>query len=254
MRSRLSTNTRRSSALEKRQCCPFVGRGQTNRSLVGENPRSVALRETTLYLIPQGLEQTMSATRSPAESVRQRKPTRSELGSMPSLADHETTVRQLIERGFNHGDLTVLDEVLDPTFVEHESVAPQVPLMRRGPGDYRWSTDRISRPAPLLDRSDRCRRRPVWAPGSGDRDSQGAVYGKPADRPEVIGRCTGRLPNEQRPTPPHPSTDSSWQPGRRSPPAPYRPRGWRPAGRRGCHGCRARGGAGGRGCGAGRLQ
>jgi predicted ester cyclase len=44
-----------------------------------------------------------------------------------SSGDHERTVRKLIERGFNRGDLTVLDEVLEPTFIEHEAVAPGVP-------------------------------------------------------------------------------------------------------------------------------
>jgi predicted ester cyclase len=44
-----------------------------------------------------------------------------------STADHERVVRRLIEQGFNRGEIQVLDQLLDPTYVEHQSLAPGVP-------------------------------------------------------------------------------------------------------------------------------
>jgi predicted ester cyclase len=68
------------------------------------------------------------------------KPTRKVVPKQPRLVprlapsrrhvDRESIVRELIERGFNRGDLSVLDEVLDPDFVEHEVIAPGIPHNR----------------------------------------------------------------------------------------------------------------------------
>jgi predicted ester cyclase len=69
----------------------------------------------------------MSAMNPPTMSAQLKAPTRSAQAPGSTPADHERTVRKLIERGFNEGDLDVLDEVLDPAFIEHESVAPGIP-------------------------------------------------------------------------------------------------------------------------------
>jgi predicted ester cyclase len=53
------------------------------------------------------------------------KPT--EPGLTPEKNRPEAIVRELITRGFNGGDLSVLDEVLDSAYVEHEVLAPDVP-------------------------------------------------------------------------------------------------------------------------------
>jgi predicted ester cyclase len=72
----------------------------------------------------------MSATTSPSEKTQLTMPHPGGHESGAFTNDHLATVRNLIERGFNHGDLTVLDEVLDPTYVEHEVLAPGVPPTR----------------------------------------------------------------------------------------------------------------------------
>jgi len=49
-------------------------------------------------------------------------------------ADNERVVRRLIEEGFNQGNLKVLEEVLDPDFVEHQQLPPGVPPTRAAVG------------------------------------------------------------------------------------------------------------------------
>jgi predicted ester cyclase len=46
------------------------------------------------------------------------------------VADPASIVRRLIEEGFNRGDLRILDDILDPGYIEHQSVAPGVPRTR----------------------------------------------------------------------------------------------------------------------------
>ncbi|MGA8425323.1 MAG: ester cyclase [Thermoplasmata archaeon] len=53
-----------------------------------------------------------------------------ELNSQFSPADHKRVVRRLIEEGFNRGELQLLDELLDPSYIEHQSLAPGVPPTR----------------------------------------------------------------------------------------------------------------------------
>jgi predicted ester cyclase len=49
-------------------------------------------------------------------------------GSPPGTPS--SALQKLIEQGFNQGDLKVLDEVLDPDFIEHQALAPGVPRTR----------------------------------------------------------------------------------------------------------------------------
>jgi len=48
--------------------------------------------------------------------------------------DNARVARRLIEEGFNQGKLEVLEEVLDPDFVEHQRVPPGIPPTRAAVG------------------------------------------------------------------------------------------------------------------------
>jgi predicted ester cyclase len=47
--------------------------------------------------------------------------------SQLELAEADNPLLELIERGFNQGDFSVLEEVLDPDFVERQRLPPGVP-------------------------------------------------------------------------------------------------------------------------------
>jgi len=72
----------------------------------------------------------MSATTRPTGATQPENPNDSDSTVRSSSVDHARVVRRLIEEGFNRGDLKVLDEVLDPKYVEHQPVAPGVPPTR----------------------------------------------------------------------------------------------------------------------------
>jgi predicted ester cyclase len=69
----------------------------------------------------------MSATTEPSKSAQANVSDASETSARFSGADHERVVRRLIEEGFNRGQIQILDELLDPAYVEHQPVAPGVP-------------------------------------------------------------------------------------------------------------------------------
>ncbi|MGD0258044.1 MAG: ester cyclase [Thermoplasmata archaeon] len=72
----------------------------------------------------------MKATTSPMVAGQVTDLRNHESGIQGEIKDHVTVVRRLIEEGFNRGDLTVLDQILDPEYLEHQSLAPGVPPTR----------------------------------------------------------------------------------------------------------------------------
>jgi predicted ester cyclase len=72
----------------------------------------------------------MSTTTHATRPPHAEPPSGPESGSSTSTADHERVVRRLIEQGFNRGELHVLDDLLDPAYVEHQSLAPGVPATK----------------------------------------------------------------------------------------------------------------------------
>jgi predicted ester cyclase len=72
----------------------------------------------------------MSATAAPAKPVPAKESSSREYSSPDSTEENKNVVRRLIEQGFNLGNLRVLDEVLDPSFSEHQSIAPGIPPTR----------------------------------------------------------------------------------------------------------------------------
>jgi predicted ester cyclase len=69
----------------------------------------------------------MSAITPPPKPTHVKESNGSESSSHFSTVDHERVVRRLIEEGFNRGEVQVLDQLLDPAYVEHQSLAPGVP-------------------------------------------------------------------------------------------------------------------------------
>jgi predicted ester cyclase len=72
----------------------------------------------------------MSAMTHPRRPAHAEESNGRESSSQISTADHKGVVRRLIEQGFNRGETQVLDELLDPAYVEHQSLAPGVPPTR----------------------------------------------------------------------------------------------------------------------------
>ena len=72
----------------------------------------------------------MSATTRPTGDAQPLNPSDRDSRARSSPVDDTRVVRRLIEEGFNRGDLKILDEVLDPKYIEHQSVAPGVPPTR----------------------------------------------------------------------------------------------------------------------------
>lgn len=72
----------------------------------------------------------MSATAAPTNPIPAKESNSRELGSPNLSEENEKVVRRLIEQGFNLGNLQVLDEVLDPSFAEHQAIAPGIPPTR----------------------------------------------------------------------------------------------------------------------------
>jgi steroid delta-isomerase-like uncharacterized protein len=50
-----------------------------------------------------------------------------------STEQNKALVRQLVEEGINQGNISVIDELLIPDFVEHEELPPGIPPGREGP-------------------------------------------------------------------------------------------------------------------------
>jgi predicted ester cyclase len=105
---------------------------------VGFNKPSIREEEDTLCLdsrngvlsVTHVFSRLMSATtRRPSEATPS-EPRNREVTPAPSTSSPANALRRLIEEGFNEGDLKVLDEVLDPGFVEHQALAPGVPRTR----------------------------------------------------------------------------------------------------------------------------
>jgi predicted ester cyclase len=69
----------------------------------------------------------MSALTRPTKPALAEQSIGPESSSQISIADNEKVVRRLIEQGFNRGEIQVLDQLLDPAYVEHQSLAPGVP-------------------------------------------------------------------------------------------------------------------------------
>jgi predicted ester cyclase len=74
----------------------------------------------------------MSATARPSSKAMPSETSKREATQASSTSAPANALRRLIEQGFNQGDLKVLDEVLDPGFVEHQALAPGVPRTREG--------------------------------------------------------------------------------------------------------------------------
>jgi predicted ester cyclase len=72
----------------------------------------------------------MSATTRPTGAAQPEGANDREATTRGSLVENARVVRRLIEEGFNRGDLKALDEILDPKYVEHQSLAPGVPSTR----------------------------------------------------------------------------------------------------------------------------
>lgn len=72
----------------------------------------------------------MSATTAPTNLVPAKEPNSRAAGSPSSSEENMEIARRLIEQGFKRGNLQVLDEILDPAFVEHQTIAPGVPPTR----------------------------------------------------------------------------------------------------------------------------
>jgi predicted ester cyclase len=90
------------------------------------------------------------------------------------------SVRRLIEEGFNRGDLSILDEVLDPTYIEHQPLAPGVPptteavratihMLRTGFPDFHLSIEQLD-----------CVQDRVWLRMRGTGTNRGPFMGHPA--------------------------------------------------------------------------
>lgn len=88
-------------------------------------------------------------SKSSGQKVRSEKPS-----SSPTLAKHAVVARELIEAGFNQGDLTVLDRLVDPAYVEHQRLPPGIPptvealraiigSLREGFPDFRLRIEQI---------------------------------------------------------------------------------------------------------------
>jgi predicted ester cyclase len=72
----------------------------------------------------------MSATTAPPHPAPAKESNDRKFSSSNSTEENEKVVRRLIEEGFNLGNLQVLDELLDPSFAEHQPIAPGIPPTR----------------------------------------------------------------------------------------------------------------------------
>jgi len=94
-------------------------------------------------------------------------------------ADPETVVRRLIEEGFNLGNLGVCDELIDPSFVEHqnfgsrhapgaEGVKTVIASLHRAYSDFRLEIEHLA-----VDRE------LVWLHMKGSGTNDGSFMGNP---------------------------------------------------------------------------
>jgi len=126
LKSRSSTAEGRFDELEKRQGLRNVERRSTEGLRAGLTAVTIVSRGTRFYF-PQRNAPIMSAKSDVRSGAPQINSIHAKSAAQLMTADNENPLRKLIERGVNQGDLSVLDEVLDPGFVERQRLPPGVP-------------------------------------------------------------------------------------------------------------------------------
>jgi len=102
-----------------------------NKHPIHEEEDTLCLDPRNRVLSPtRALRGSMSATTRPPSTAMPSESSKREASQASSTSAPANALRRLIEQGFNQGDLKVLDEVLDPGFVEHQALAPGIPRTR----------------------------------------------------------------------------------------------------------------------------